>query len=345
MLRKNKWAAYGLVIFSCLAATLSFYFWQVAKSPNLNVDGDETKVLYIYDGAIYDDVVDSLNAKKLIHDQISFGFLTKYMKYREVIKPGRYEIPPNSGNKEIIAKLRAGEQDPLRLTFNNVRLKQDLAKKLSAKLLIEEEKLIAMLNDPEVCQKYGFTPETIMCMFLPDTYELYWNSTETAFMDRMKKEYDRFWTEERLQKAATTGMSPQEVAVMASIVQSETNKADEQPRVAGVYVNRIKSGIPLQADPTVKYAVGDFTLRRILNKHLSTPSPFNTYIVKGLPPGPIALPEKKALDAVLNFEKHNYVYFCAKEDFSGYHNFAASLAEHNANAAKFHKAMNERGIR
>ncbi len=344
MFKKNKILAYLLVIVTTVAATFSFYFWQVLKSANLNVDGKETFVLLVPKNATYEQVLDSLNSHKMIHDQISFGFLSKFMEYREKVRPGRYEIPPNSGNREILSKLRSGNQDPVKLTFNNIRLKEELAEKLAANLLIDKENLMDKLNDPVVCEKYGFKPETIMSMFLPDTYFLWWTLTEDEFLDRMKLEYDKFWTAERREKARQTGMSIVEVSTMASIVQQETNKRDEQPRVAGVYVNRIKGGIPLQADPTVKFAVGDFTLKRILHKHLTTDSPYNTYRVLGLPPGPIALPEKAAIDAVLNYENHQYVYFCAREDFSGYHNFAVTLAEHNANAARFHKAMNDRGI-
>lgn len=344
-MRKNKILAYTLVIVSTLIATFAFYFWQVVKSPNINVDGEETAVLLIPRGATYETVLDSLNGKELIHDQISFGFLSKFMEYRDNIKPGRYEIVPNSSNRAIISKLRSGDQDEVKLTFNNIRLKSELAEKLASNLSIDENVLLDKLNDPQVCEKYGFSPNEIMSMFLPDTYFLWWTLTEDEFLDRMKFEYDKFWTEERLNKAEATGMSPVQVSTMASIVQSETNKGDEQPRVAGVYVNRIKNGIPLQADPTVKFAVGDFGLKRILNKHLSIDSPYNTYKVKGLPPGPIALPEKRAIDAVLNFEDHNYLYFCAREDFSGYHNFASTLAEHNANARRFHTALNQRGIR
>ena len=344
MFKNHKLLGFLLVIVSTLAATFAFYFWQVVKSPNLNVDGENSVALLIPKGATYQTVMDSLNKHELIHDQISFGFLSKFMEYRESVKPGRYLIRPNASNRTVLAKLRSGDQDEVKLTFNNIRLKEELAKKLAANLLIHEEVLLEKLNDLEVCEKYGFNTDNIMCMFLPDTYFMWWTITEDEFLDRMKYEYNQFWTKERLAKAAKTGMSPKQVGIMASIVQSETNKRDEQPRVAGVYVNRIKSGIPLQADPTVKFAVGDFTLKRILNKHLTVASPYNTYKIQGLPPGPIALPEKGAIDAVLNFENHNYVYFCAREDFSGYHNFAATLAEHNVNARKFHRAMNERGI-
>jgi UPF0755 protein len=346
MFRNRKIIAFLLVISTSLLATFSFYFWQVAKSANLNVDGKEAAVLYIPKGGTYEGVLDSLNGQKLIHDQISFGFLSKFMNFRDSVKPGRYEIEPNEDNRSFIAKLRSGAQDEVKLTFNNIRLKSDLAERLSANLSIDKEILLNKLNDPAVCEKYGFTTENIMCMFLPDTYFMWWTLTEDEFLDRMKHEYDVFWTDERKGKAATTTtMSPVEIGIMASIVQSETNKTDEMPTIAGVYVNRIKQGMPLQADPTVKFAIGDFSIKRIMKKHLSIDSPYNTYKVQGLPPGPVALPEKKAIDAVLNYGKHSYVYFCAKEDFSGYHNFASDLSAHNANARLFHNAMNERGIK
>jgi UPF0755 protein len=205
--------------------------------------------------------------------------------------------------------------------------------------------LLEKMKNEEACAKYGFTSETIMCMFLPDTYFIYWNSSVEDFMDRMKTEYEKFWNDKRLAQAKVINMTPIQVGVMASIVQSETNKPDEMPRVAGVYVNRIATDMPLQADPTVKFAVGDFSLKRILTKHLMTPSPYNTYINTGLPPGPIALPERVALDAVLGYEKHNYTYFCAKEDFSGYHNFAATYTEHLKNADIYQAALDARGIK
>jgi UPF0755 protein len=345
MLRNRKIIAFLLVIATSLLATFSFYFWQVAKSANLNVDGKDTAVLYIPKGGTYEGVLDSLNKQKLIHDQISFGFLTKFMKYRDAVKPGRYEIEPNEDNRSFIAKLRSGDQDEVKLTFNNIRLKSDLAERLAVNLSIDKNTLLAKLNDPAVCEKYGFSTENIMCMFLPDTYFMWWTLTEDEFLDRMKHEYDAFWTAERKQKAAETTMNPIQIGIMASIVQSETNKTDEMPTVAGVYVNRIKQSMPLQADPTVKFAVGDFAIKRILLKHLSIDSPYNTYKVLGLPPGPVALPEKRAIDAVINYGKHNYIYFCAKEDFSGYHNFASDYSTHTANARRFHQAMNERGIK
>ena len=345
MFKNKKFVAYLLVIVSTLAATMAFYFWQVAFSPNLNVDGKEKFVLYVPKNSTYESLMDSLHKHKIINDEVAFGFMTKRMGLRESIKPGRYEIKPNAANKEIISKIRSGNQDAVKLTFNNVRTKEDLIKKIGTKLDFDSNVLLEKLKNEQECQKYGFTSETIMCMFLPDTYFIYWTTGVDEFLDRMQSEYKKFWNEKRLAQANAINMTPVQVGVMASIVQSETNKADEMPRVAGVYVNRIAINMPLQADPTVKFAVGDFTLKRILTKHLQTSSPYNTYINTGLPPGPIALPERVALDAVLEYEKHNYTYFCAKEDFSGYHNFAATYTEHLKNADIYQAVLDARGIK
>lgn len=341
----KKLFAYLLVIVSTLAATFTFYFWQIYTSPNLNLDSEENFALFIPKGATYQQVLDSLNEHRIINDQIAFGFMTKIKKYRELVKPGRYEIPPKSGNNQIINKLRLGEQDPVTLTFNNIRTKEELAEKVGDNFSFGSEALLNLLNDKGLVESYGFDEFTIMNMFLPDTYYVYWTVTPEEFMGRMKHEYDSFWTEDRQTKAKNIQMNPNQVGTMASIVQSETNKRDEMPTVAGVYVNRIALGMLLQADPTVKFATGDFGLRRILNKHLTIDSPYNTYKYKGLPPGPIALPEKVAIDAVLNYQKHDYIYFSAKEDFSGYHNFAANYNQHLVNARKYHAALNERGIK
>lgn len=345
MFKKRKNIAYLLVIVSTLAATLTFYLWQVLYSPNLNVEGKEDIVIYIRKNANYETVLDSMRKYKAINDEVSFGLLTKKMDYRDHIKPGRYLIKPDMSNRKFIGKLRSGDQDPVKLTFNNIRTKNDLAEKVGKKLLFKSSDLLNKLEDEEVCQKYGYNKETVMCMFLPDTYEMYWDISVEDFLNRMQSENKKFWKSSRLSDAEEIKMTPEQVGILASIVQSETNKADEMPVVAGAYINRLNQNIKLDADPTVKFAVGDFTLRRILNKHLEIDSPYNTYRNTGLPPGPIALPERVAIDAVLNHEKHNYVFFCAKEDFSGYHNFAVTYNEHLMNARKYQKALNERGIK
>jgi UPF0755 protein len=241
--------------------------------------------------------------------------------------------------------LKGGLQTPLNVTFNNVRTKEDLAGKVGKYLQTDSVSILQLFADTAQIKKYGFTPETFSSMFIPNTYEFFWTTTATEFADRMKKEYDRFWNDERKKKAEEIKLTPVEVITLASIVQAETAKNDELKTIAGLYINRLNRGMFLQADPTVKFAVGDFSLKRILNSHLEIDSPYNTYKNLGLPPGPINFPETSAIDAVLNFEKNKYYYMCAKEDFSGYHNFAATLAEHNRNAAKYRAALDRNKIR
>jgi UPF0755 protein len=246
---------------------------------------------------------------------------------------------------QIVNMLKGGMQTPLNVTFNNVRTKEDLAGKVSKYLIADSLSILNLFYDENQIEKFGFNTETYRAMFIPNTYQFYWTTTAGEFAERMKTEFDRFWNDERRKKAENINLSPVEVTILASIVQSETAKSEEMPRIAGLYINRLKRGQSLQADPTVKYAVGDYSLKRILNVHLEVDSPYNTYKYAGLPPGPINFPETSAIDAVLNFERHNYIYMCAKEDFSGYHNFAVTLAEHNRNAAKYRRELDKLKIK
>jgi UPF0755 protein len=325
---------------SILLTTFSFYFWQVFKSPNLQVrDGDKTFALLIPKGSTFDSVMDTLKTHKVINDETSFRFLAKLMKYQERVKEGRYEITPDMSNRAALVKLRSGNQDAMPVTFNSMRQKSDLIYRLGSKFEFGPESLGKLLNDPATCQKYGFDTTTIVCMFLPNTYEIFWTIKPEALLDRMGSEYKKFWTPERQAKAKELGMTQTEVQVLASIVASETNKRDEQPRVAGVYINRLKRGIKLEADPTVIFALRDFSIRRLLNKQLTVDSPYNTYRYAGLPPGPINLPAPATIDAVLNAEKHDYLYFVVDARFNGYHTFSKTLSEHLANARLYQQAL------
>lgn len=328
-----------------MLATLSFYFYQVAKAPNLQVDKQETYLL-IPTGATYRTVIDSLKKNDILHDELSFSFLAKLLDYQEAVKPGRYLIKKDMGNREALLMLRAGRQTPVKLTFNNIRLKSELAYKLCRHLEADSVAFKKMLNDQALVKQLGFDTTTIMCMFLPNTYELYWNTSAQELLSRMNKEYKKFWTEERIQKAASINFTPVQVSILASIVQAEqAQKADERPKVAGLYINRLKTGMPLQADPTLKFGLKNFGLKRILKVHMEVDSPYNTYKHPGLPPGPINLPSISSLNAVLNYEKHDYLYMCAKEDFSGYHNFADDFNDHLKNARLYQKALNAANIR
>lgn len=260
-------------------------------------------------------------------------------------KPGNYSVRQGDSMRTLWLRLASGAQTPVRLVVGSPRTMDRLAGSLANQLMADSASFAAAFHRPSLIDSLGYTIETLPALIVPNTYEVYWTMSPDDFMTRMKKEHDRFWTAERKAKAEAAGLTDTEVATLASIVCEETNKVDEMPVVAGLYLNRLHRGIPLQADPTVKFAVGDPTLRRILFVHLATPSPYNTYLNTGLPPGPIRIVEPKVLEAVLNAAKHDYLYMCAKEDFSGYHNFAVTLAEHNANARRYQAALNARGIK
>jgi UPF0755 protein len=335
----------AFITLAVITTTFTFYFWQMFKTPNLQVEKENSFALYIPEGATYQTVLDTLKKHDVINEQVSFQFLAKLLKYPERVQPGRYLIKPNSSNYTVLKKLREGEQDAVRLTFNNVRLKEELISRIGPKFAFGEKKLQEALSDPVVCQKYGFDTLTVVSMFLPNTYDIFWNVGTERFLDRMHSEYKKFWTEERLSKARAIGLTPVEVSTLASIVEEEqARKVDERPRVAGMYLNRLRADMPLQADPTVKFALKDFGIKRILTAQLMVPSPYNTYRNTGLPPGPIRLADLESLEAVLNYEKHNYTYMCAKADLSGYHAFADNYADHLVNARMYQAELNRRKI-
>ncbi len=260
-------------------------------------------------------------------------------------KPGHYELEPGMNVIDIVRMLKLGRQTPVRVTINNVRIPAQLAGKLARQLDADSVSLLQALTSHELAAGVGFDSVTLFSMFLPDTYEFYWTASPEEVVRHMRREYDRFWTPARDSLRARSGLSRLEVMTLASIVCEETRQSGEMPRVAGVYVNRLRRGMPLQADPTVKYAMQDFGLRRILNRHLKYPSPYNTYMNKGLPPSPICMPGKNAIDAVLRFEEHDYLFFCARPTFDGFHNFARTYGEHLANARAYSAELNRRNIR
>jgi len=344
MKKKILYVLLGSALFLLIfLGTAYFGVYSKINAPAFDESANQS-IVYIDEGKNYKNVLFQLDTLG-IKDSKFFELTASYMKYPENVKPGRYAIPSNISYLALIRKLRAGEQDPIAFTFNNIRLKEDLVERVGEQFLFGTKTLRQKLNDPEICESLGFDTVTIVSMFIPNTYEIYWNISGDKFLERMKKEYDRFWNEERLKKTEAISLTPLEVSVLASIVEEETADPSECPVVAGLYLNRLKIGMLLQADPTVKFAVGDVTLQRILYKHLETDSPYNTYKNPGLPPGPIRIPSVATLNAVLNPTKHNYLYMVAKEDFSGKHNFSRNLSEHNANARKYQNALNRAGIR
>jgi UPF0755 protein len=342
MLRKNLLPIF-LVVFAMLLTSFAFYTYQILYTPNLLVEGEDQRFA-ISRGTTFKEFQNQLDKQRVVNDLVSFSFLARLKKLDENLKPGMYMLKKDMTNLEAINLFRSGEQIPVRLTFSNARKLEDLSKKLTRSLDIDSTEMAKVLLDSITPKRYGFEPQTFISMFIPNTYEVYWTSRPSDILDRMSAEYDRFWTTERKEKAAALNMSQTEVSTLASIVQSETNQIEEAATIAGVYINRLKRGIPLQADPTLVYALGDFSIRRILNKDKVYDSPYNTYKYKGLPPGPIRMPGGDYIDAVLNYKSHTYLYFCAKEDFSGYHVFAKTLREHNVNARKFQRALNRERI-
>ena len=304
--------------------------------------GQESE-LFVSSRASYETLTDSLMPR--IRHHAAFRAYARRLDLPGSFKPGHYVLRPGMNVIEVVRMLKLGMQTPVQVTVQNVRTPGQLARRLSRQLDADSMSFAAALTSRELAAEVGFDSVTLFSMFIPDTYEFYWTVTPEEFVRRMKREYDRFWTPDRDARRQRSGLSRLEVMTLASIVYEETRQTDEMPRIAGVYVNRLRKGIPLQADPTVKYAMQDFGLRRILYKHLKYPSPYNTYLNKGLPPSPICMPGKNAIEAVLDFEQHDYIFFCARPTFDGYHNFARTLSEHNRNARAYSAELNRRKIK
>ncbi len=326
----------GLIIF--------LYLIFLLFMPNIQKKSEEKAYLRIPDNSTFENVIDSLEQNSNVLAVFSFRQASKIFRYGKKIRPGRYELKNGMTNFELIRKLRSGNQTPVRLTFNNIRTKEQLAKRLSSQLMADSSQIAGLLNDTAFLSANNFTPENVVSVFIPNTYEVYWDMDANEIFERMLKEYNKFWTEERKKKAEAIPLTQTEVITLASIVEEETNGKSERPVVAGLYINRLKKDIPLQADPTVKFAVGDFGLKRILIEHVLKISPYNTYRNKGLPPGPIRVASSNGIDAVLNYTHHDYIFMCAKETLNGEHNFAVNYSEHQVNARKYQNALNERKI-
>ncbi|MDR2292992.1 MAG: endolytic transglycosylase MltG [Prevotellaceae bacterium] len=341
--KRKKIILLALVLLLCISAFAGYRFYKYFYAPNINVGTAD--FLYIPTGSDINDVFEILERHNIVVDMSTFRRTANFLKFNNV-KPGRYKIAKRMSNKTFINMLRSGNQSAVRVTFSgNIRSNEKIASVTARYLEPDSASIVQALNDNDFIGKFGFDSRTIIGMFIPNSYEIYWNTNAYAFIERMYKEYEKFWNDRRKTKLQQTGLTQGEVSIIASIVAEETNLISEMPAIAGVYINRIKSGMLLQADPTVKFATGDFSIRRILNKHISYDSPYNTYKYKGLPPSPICMPSIAAIDAVLNYEHHDYYYFCAKDDFSGKHVFAKTLAQHNQNANAYRRALNSKNIR
>lgn len=298
--------------------------------------------LNISEDSSYETILQEIKENGHVKSFFTFKIAAQILDFKGNIKKGKYTFLDNDNNFQIIRKLRRGQHFPVRFTFNNIRTKEQLAKKLDGKFLFEREELENLLDNSAFLSTFGLTPETAISVFIPNTYELYYDINAIQFFNAMYKQYNRFWNDQREEKAQTIGLSKSEVITLASIVEEENFKEVEKGLIAGLYINRLRKGMKLQADPTVKFALQDFNIKRITHNDLAVNSPYNTYLYTGLPPGPIRIPETSTIDSVLNYRRHDYLYMCAKEDFSGFHYFSKTYNEHLKNAAKYHKALNGR---
>lgn len=334
-----------LGILLIFAMAFGYWLYRSVMSPNVQTAGGKDVELFIPTGSDYNQVKTILADAQFIINEKSFNWVANKKELPDNIHPGRYIVKDGMSNNQLVNMLRGGLQSPVKVTFNNIRNVDMLAGRIASQIEADSTSISNLLHNQEYINQLGFSSYTIPALFLPDTYEFYWNTDAEGFVVRMFQEYNKFWNEERKQQAQSKGMTPVQVSTLASIVNRETNMTDEMPRVAGVYLNRLKNNWLLQADPTLIFAWNDYSIKRVLDRHKEIESPYNTYKYLGLPPGPICIPSLSAIKAVLNAENHHYFYFCAKEDFSGYHNFAKTLTEHNRNAAKYQQALNQRGIK
>jgi UPF0755 protein len=338
---KNKWVIAAIVAGAIIVFAGIFVYYNLFAS-----QFQTEKKAYVYIDR--DDTPDSITVKVeragMPRSMNAFKWLMAHLDDAKNIHTGRYLIKPGDGNYPVFRRLTRGQQAPLNFSINDIRTCGQLAEKIGNQLMIDSSEVAIRLNDSAFCSKLGFKKETVISLFIPNTYEIYWNISTADLFKKMKKEYNSFWSNQRLSKAKSIGFTPSEVCTIASIVEEETNNTAEKPMVAGLYINRLHKGMKLQADPTVKFAVQNFTIKRVTGEYLRSNSPYNTYKFEGLPPGPIRIPSIKGIDAVLNYTRHNFVYMCAKEDFSGTHNFAATWEEHMVNARKYQAELNKRKI-
>tara|TARA_Y100000385_G_scaffold111280_2_gene115513 strand:+ start:724 stop:1743 length:1020 start_codon:yes stop_codon:yes gene_type:complete len=334
MIKKMKYLLIGLFLLGCLILFFVYSFCFGAS------ECQQTD-FYLPTGSTYESLLNTLKKEELINNEWFFLVLAEKMNLKNNVYPGYYLIEEGTSNYELIAILRGGMQTPVKLVINNINFKQDLAAIIASQIEQDSLSIYTFLFDEERIAEMGYDMDNISCLFLPNTYEVYWNLSLESLMAKFTQAHQSFWNESRLQQAATIGLSGNEVFILASIVEKEYKYASERRRIAGVYVNRLKLGMKLQADPTVKFALGDLSIKRILTSHTALNHPYNTYYHADLPPGPICLPETSTIKDVLEAEEHNFLYFCAKADLLGYHTFTKSYNDHLKAARLYQAALNK----
>jgi UPF0755 protein len=330
----KKKLIYIIILITVLVA--GYFAWQIFGP---TVQAPEGRYFYVKTGAAYSEVRQLLIDEKIVRNTFYFDLVSKKLKYPSLVKAGRYLVKDGSSIFNLLRMLRSGNQTPVNLTINKLRLKEDLAQKIAAGFECDSTSVMQVLTDAKTLKKYSVNDNTLMTVVIPNTYSMLWNSSAKKIIDKLYSEKEKFWNAERMAKAKALNFTPVQVYSLASIVEEETNKEDDKGKIASVYMNRMNSGMKLQADPTVKFAMKDFLLKRILLKHLTYDSPFNTYQHAGLPPGPICTPSVKTIDAVLNAPQTNFIYFVAKPDFNGYSNFASTYAQHMVFAKAYQNAL------
>lgn len=330
----------GIAVLALVGAGIGYHY---LFQSNLNLK-QRSDVLYLYPGDDYPAVVEKLKLAGL-ENESAFRTVCSLMHYDKV-RPGRYRLRNGMNNRQLVGMLRAGLQEPVRFSFISQRTLTDFINLAEPQFLFSRQELADALQDPKLLAELGATPETLPAYLMPETYQMFWTISAPDFLRRLKKEYDKYWNAERKARAKAQGLTPLQVMIVASIVEAETNQNSEKPTVAGVYLNRLRRNMRLEADPTVKFALQDFAIKRILTRHIeeSADSPYNTYRHEGLPPGPINMPEKSSVEAVLKAPRHDYIYFCASAERPGFHTFSRTLAEHNAAAKAYHAWLNKQRI-
>ena len=345
-IRKKTLVVYAIIALILMIASFAvLYMYKMYTKPIVDLKGDKQLEFFIPTGSSFQDVEDTIINLNVLTDVDLFEFLSEQKNYINRVKPGKYRLKDGMTANELVNMLRAGNQMHIRFTFNNIRFVDKLAGVASKKLELDSTELSNLFHDDVYLEQFGFNQQTVVAMFIPNTYEFYWNTSADGFMKRMYAEYNKFWNGKRKNKALKADLSILDVSILASIVQEETNQKDEMARIAGVYINRLQRGMLLQADPTARFAYGDFSVKRVTYDYLKIDSPYNTYMYAGLPPGPICMPNPITINKVLDYEKHKYIFFCAKPDNSGYHAFAKTNREHNRNANAYHRYLNRHRIR